>query len=338
MKKRHYWMIALIFCSVALISCTREGDNPDNPTPAQTHVYVAGSTSSMSNTGAGPAVCWEDGVFSVLDADAFYAARAVCVKGNDVYYGGGDADQHPVIWKNGVPQVLSNEEGCVYALATANNKIYAAGYVDHYPVYWVDGQMFRLSNEGNIGGTATAICIVGNDMYITSTDWNDRGAYLWKNGTIQRLSDKASAACDVCVYNNNVYVVGSESYTSGGYQKSVMWVNGNIRDIQVTTNNGFQSKATAVAILNGSPYVVLDGWVGDAYNGRYQGFAWYNEQVTSLSNCNRPKDVFIHNNDVYIAGLDDHTSTTPVLLKNLQKVQLNTPSPVRGICYAVFVK
>lgn len=351
MKKLKLFLSFLIVVSFSLfMSCDHNDDpiqpGPDvppgpDPTPV-THVYVAGNTSYSFFSG--PAVCWEDGVLHTLDANAYEAARAVCVKGDDVYYGGSDADGHPVLWKNGTAQVLANDYGCVTDLTVANGKLYASGKVNDMPVYWVDGQMVSLDTDPNSynGYTTTAIFVNGNDVYVSGFSGNEfnsgQGAYLWKNGTLQKLSNNASEACDVCVYNNVVYVVGSESYTSGGIQKSVMWVNGAIRDVQVTTNNGLSSKATAVTIVDGKPYVVLEGWIGSAYDGAYNGFAWYNEQVTRLYNCDRPKDVFVHNNDIYIAGASCQYSHNPALLKNLSKVTLNSGTNGYGSCFSVFVK
>lgn len=328
------------------VSCHR--DNPANPdddnnTSATTHVYVAGNTGYTFN--AGPAVCWEDGIQHVLDPDAFETARAACVIGNDVYYGGCNANEQPVIWKNGVAQKMSEGNGRVSGLTTAGGKLYACGTVDQKPVYWVDGQIHYLDEDPSASSdyTTTAITVSGGNIYVSGYLGNEynsaKGAYLWKNGSLQKLSTKASKACDVCVYNNTVYVVGSESYTSGGIQKSVMWVNGAIRDIQVTTNNGLGSEASAVAIKDGKPYIVLKGFVGGAYDGYWKGFAWYNETVTVLPNCSNPTDVFIHNNDIYIAGYNDSFTSYegPVLLKNLEFVPL-TNSANDGHCYSVYVK
>ena len=345
MKKRHFWMTAALLCCVALVSCNRnEGDdpdNPDNPTPAQTHVYVAGSTSSYYE--GGPAVCWVDGVMQTLDPDAYNAARAVCVKGSDVYYGGSDANHHPVVWKNGTAQVLSTEIGCVTDLKTANNKLYACGSANDKPVYWVDGQMVSLPlNPDNEWAQYEphAIFISGNDIYVAGTFYNHLndgdGACLWKNGVLQMLSDKAADARDVCVIGGVVYVVGSEEFNNG-YHKSVMWVNGAIQDVQVTTPTVFQSKAMAIVERNGKPYVIAEGWVGDAWTGTYKGFEWQDGMATALPSCARPKDMFKHGNDIYIVGLDGQYTHTPVLLKNLSKVKLNTPSG-DGCAYAVYVK
>ena len=338
-------MMALLLCSAALVSCDRNGsddpDNPDNPTPAQTHVYVAGSTSSYYN--AGPAVCWVDGVMQTLDPDAYEPAYAVCVMGNDVYYGGSDADHHPVIWKNGTAQVLSSEIGSVTDLKTANNKLYACGYVDDKPVYWVDGQMVSLPLEPNNQWAQYephAIYISENDIYVVGTFYNHMndgdGACLWKNGVLQMLSDKAADARDVCLIGGAVYVVGSEEFNNG-YHKSVMWVNGVIQDVQVTTPTIFQSKAIAVVERNGKPYVIAEGWVGDAWTGTYKGFEWQDGMATALSGCARPKGMFKYGNDIYIVGVDGQYTHTPVLLKNLSKVKLNTPSG-DGCAYGVYVK
>ena len=151
MKKRQFLILTAFLCCLALVSCKKENvnapNNSDTTNPEQTHVYVAGSTASYGNYG--PAVCWVDGTMQTLDANAYDAALAVCVKGSDVYYGGSNGDQHPVVWKNGTPQVLSNEYGCVTDLKTANNKLYACGYVAGKPVYWVDGQMVQLPVNSN---------------------------------------------------------------------------------------------------------------------------------------------------------------------------------------------
>ena len=135
--------------------------------------------------------------------------------------------------------------------------------------------------------------------------------------------------------SSNVPTYGYLYNLAAVLHKSVMWVNGAIRDIQV--NTGLGSRAMAVAELNGKPYVVLEGWIGDAWTGSYQGFAWYNEQVTNLSACQSPKDVFVHGSDVYIAGINTSFLRTAVVLKNLTKVNLSTTTTYSA-CYAVFVK
>lgn len=352
MNKRIITLSIAIICFALFVSCNREDDpsNPDNGgggggTPSVTHVYMAGTSSS--DFFSGPAVCWEDGVQHTLDANAYDAARAACVFGSDVYYGGCDANSHPVLWKNGVPQVLSNEYGCVTDLTVANGKLYASGYVNSHPVYWEDGQIVSLPEDPNSyysGYVTTAIYVSGNDIYVTGylgSELNTgKGAYLWKNGVCQKLSDKESEARDVCVYNNTVYVVGSEKYTDGGIQKSVMWVNGAVQDVQVTTNNGLGSKATAVAIKDGKPYVLAEGWIGSAYDGDYKGFVWHGGTVTNISNygCDRPRALFIHNNDIYIAGTYGEYTNRPVLLKNLSKVTLNNGYTGEGWCLDIFVK
>jgi len=347
MKKKLFLTCLALTCSALMFSCDRNGgddpDNPDNPTPAQTHVYVAGNTSSSSYY-TGPAVCWVDGVMQTLDPDAYDAARAVCVKGNDVYYGGSDANHNPVLWKNGTAQVLSTDYGCVTDLKTANNKLYACGTVDDKPVYWVDGQMVSLpvdpQNEW-ANYEPHAIYVAGNDIYVVGTFYHylsdGDGACLWKNGVLQKLSDKAADARDVCVIGGSVYVVGSEEFNNG-YHKSVMWVNGVIQDVQVTTPTTFQSKAVALVEKNGKPYVIAEGWVGDAWTGFYRGFEWQDGIAKELPGCTRPKDMFKHGNDIYIVGIDGQYTHNPVLLKNLTKVKLNTPSPGYGGAYAVYVK
>lgn len=342
---RKLFAACLVLLCTALVACDRnEGDDPENPvTPPSTptHVYVAGSTAHMFDMG--PAVCWVDGAMQTLDASAYSPALTVCVMGNDVYYGGCNSANRPVIWKNGTEQLMSNDNGCVTDIKTANNKLYACGYVNARPVYWVDGQMTQLPiDPDNEYGSykTTAIFISGNDIYVAGTVFNNMsygdGAYLWKNGVMQKLSNKNAAANDVCVISGTVYVVGSEVYNDGGFHKSVMWTNGTIRDIQV--NTGFDSRAIAVAPMNGKPYVVLEGWLGDAWTGGFQGFAWYNETTTKLNNCQRPQDVFIHGSDIYIAGVSTSFSHSPILLKNNAKVNLSVPSPGYGGCHGIFVK
>ncbi len=346
MKNKLLLMCLALACSALIFSCNRNNgddpENPDNPPSSSTHIYVAGS--SNSSFYMGPAVCWVDGVMQTLDAGAYDAARAVCVKGTDVYYGGCDVHRNPVIWKNGTPEVLSDRKGTVTDIKTANNKIYACGSADDKPVYWVDGQMVVLPIDPDNEWAQYephAIFISGNDIYVVGTFYNHMndgdGACLWKNGVLQLLSDKPSDARDICIIGGTVYVVGSEEF-SNGYQKAVMWVNGVIQDVQVTSPTIFQSKAMALVEKNGKPYVIAEGWVGDAWTGSYKGFEWYDGVANVLPECTRPKDVFKHGDDIYIAGIAGEYAHTPILLKNLTKIKLNTPSPGNGGCYAVFVK
>ena len=116
-----------------------------------------------------------------------------------------------------------------------------------------------------------------------------------------------------------------------------MWVNGVVQDVEVTTPTVFQSKAMAIVEKDGKPYVKAEGWVGDAWTGTYKGFEWQDGMATALSGCARPKGMFKYGNDIYIVGVDGQYTHTPVLLKNLSKVKLNTPSG-DGCAFAVYVK
>lgn len=334
MRKHLFFILGIALTVIFFaVSCTEP--EPEVPN-ASVHVYAAGSYLSDF----GPAVLWTDGVDKILDSKSSDPARAVFVHGSDVYVGGSDINFHPVIWKNGVAQILSNEEGCVYDVKVINNKVYAAGHVELNAAYWINGVITELPNDPNTGHImeARAIWVEGSDIYVCGTTWNEDRACYWKNGIYQSLSNKAACAEDICFHNGKLYIVGGESYTEGGMKKSVMWVNGTIQDIVVVTSGTHKSKATSIAFMNNDPYVVVESKTNNVTESRYEGYLWKSGTVTKLKDCSHPKDIYIHSGDYYIAGYNrvDDMQEKPVVLKNDEHLTINTLWG--GCCFSVFVK
>lgn len=143
-------------------------------------VYVSGSEYS-SATNLVKAVVWKNGIISSLadvSANAQNEARKIFVSDNNVYAVGSEAQPNGnnivVLWKNGVPTSIT---------------------------------------DGTKDGSVYALCVSGNDIYITSSEYNhttfNSVATLWKNGTpiFTRNGDDFSFT-SVAVLNNNWYLIG----------------------------------------------------------------------------------------------------------------------------------
>lgn len=333
MKKHLFFILGLALTFILFtISCTEPEHNPNDIA----RVYVAGGPIQHS----GPAVLWiNGGIIQILDRNA-YAVKAVCVNGSDIYVGGTNANKRPVVWKNGIPQILSDEIGNVYDLKAVDGKIYAAGSSGQNAAYWVDGVMTKLPNNPNMGGfyEARAIWVEGTDIHVCGTTRNENRAAYWKNGTFKKLADFDATAEDICFYNGNLYIVGEFTYRKDGIWKSesLIWINGAaIHFINIGT--GLSSRATGIAIVNDEPYVTIESWFDGAGTGRNHGFLWKNGELSSIDGCN-PKDIFVHNGDIYIAGsYNNGSENKPVVLKNGKKFFI-APVDQSECCNAIFVK
>jgi len=164
-------------------------------------IYLVGES---HNLGAG---LWKNGYFQTLtrvDDKRNSQATSVFVYGEDVYVAGyeGGFIGNPValLWKNGVPQVLTTEEY----------------YYDYH----------RPSDSKR----AHSVFVSGNDVYVAGEGRKYGGesfAVLWKNGIPIHLSEIESGAQSVYVLGANVYVAG---YIMNNKKKvAVMWINGRMQ-------------------------------------------------------------------------------------------------------------
>jgi hypothetical protein len=214
------------------------------------NVYVAGNERGVE---LGP-VIWKNGAprhLPVFYADGNGAVTSVFVFGKDVYAAGYEyvrkkntdpflrsgfeyvqTNSAAALWKNGVPQRLSNGDGYseAHSVYVSGNNVYVAGYEyvveDEREVatLWINGVPQRLISDG--ASKAHSVFVSGSHIYVAGEENNF--ATLWKNGRSNlQLSDVTSCARSVYVWGNDVYVAGWEySEWNGGIVDAMLWKNG----------------------------------------------------------------------------------------------------------------
>jgi hypothetical protein len=123
-------------------------------------VHVAMTTDAIDPVGLFEASLWTNGELRQLsDASQMAWAEGLALAGTDVIVGGSRVDftaetptQEPVIWRNGVLQVVAPVSGRIMALATHGEDVYAAGVDISSPVamLWVNGDPRPLSDGTNL--------------------------------------------------------------------------------------------------------------------------------------------------------------------------------------------
>lgn len=189
-------------------------------------VYVSGFENSIPRY-------WKNGIETILSTDPAKETNVagLYLIGTDVYTFGGEWEPSigsGVLWKNGTK--ISVDSTCVYRSATVNgNDVYLTGYRKMpsssnslFPAYWQNGTIVPLDT---IRGTAMAIAVAGNDVYVAGRRDDEKAKY-WKNGILFDLPSATDAiAKSIAIHNNNIYVVGDI------HGRGVIWINGNQSEI-----------------------------------------------------------------------------------------------------------
>lgn len=163
------------------------------------------------------------------------------------------------------------------------------------------------SNTVNLGNvTACGNSINTNGVYIAGSI--DNNAVLWKDGVPTFLTNlpangnQAAFAVRVMVYNDDIYVVGSEEESTINGQVSTikLWKNGVLTNI---TNGTSYSEAYGLDIYNGNVYIC---GVDDKLNTTRVSKVWKNGVATILSkdtfDYTDPSNIKVVNGDVYVSG------------------------------------
>ena len=259
-------------------------------------------------------------------------------------YIAGDNGTNPILWKNGVPDTLSQTTGTAYQVFLTGSDIYVAGvsqetgmpglFMGQYG-YWKNG---TPNNIGNLGTAAypISIAISGSDMYAATTYAG------WKNGVMQTFPGIAS---DSAFFKGNVkttFASGSDIYFAGtdSLQNAVEWKNGVSQVVAPYNGRGSTLPLVSCMYVSGS-----DVYVGGMYD---RGVYWKNGVANFMQA--RPNDAsFVGNiNSIFVNGTDVYTTgiLTPIGLpageypgayywKNgiEQDLQLNNP-PNASTLYA----
>ena len=253
-------------------------------------VYVVGQVWG----GNGWEACvWKNGVSSALSYSGFptYPNDVFVSQDGSVLVCGYSVTENPratvpVLWKDGVAQLLPSESSLSEAGAVAEyeGKVYAAGYdyntdyeVGHYAhgILWTDGQRTELT-DGSDKITCTDIEF-GPDgkMYMSGYRTDHSGAavtpFICVDGVFTELTHSVNTyATSVAVYGEDVYVSG--------------YADVSMRD----ENNDPIPRYIVLYWKNGEKYELTDG-------------------TTNAGAAT----VEVRDGDVYIGGYDSEVSTTP---------------------------
>lgn len=326
---------------LALItSCSKSKDEVVAPTrppvvippdPVKnTDVYVAGWKYSGKLTPV--AAFWKNGTETELtDGTTNNAsANSIYVSGTDDIYVAGKDGLKSMLWKNGVPTVLSSElYSGAYSVFVSGTDVYVAGFDHGFAVVWKNGVAVKLANGPNFS-RAYSVYVSGNDVYAAGYEFlegNKTVATLWKNGVATRLSDgkKHAVAKAVFVSGNDVYVSSEENINPQdgnlpGYQgtgsaslsKSMVkiWKNG----IPDNLTDGTKQAISNSLFVNGSD-VYVSGYENDGIT--CIASVWKNKIVTiagsglykktGIINAN---SVFVHKDDLYVVVNEGFTAKT----------------------------
>lgn len=166
------------------------------------HNRVVGS-SKLAGDLTTAAFSWESGLMTALstpsamtDAAAFDISDTGFIAGygyrNDVV-----RSARPVLWRDGVPEVLPvfDEDGNSYAKAV-NNLGQAVGHGRPYDgrmraLLWRDGHVIDLGDFGGSLDYTEAIDIndLGQIIGVASDGWDDAVPFLWQDGVMYKLQD-----------------------------------------------------------------------------------------------------------------------------------------------------
>jgi len=233
----------------------------------------------------------------------------------DVYVAGA-FEGKAVLWKNGDTQFLS--DGSLNAVASSvfvsAGCVYVAGSIGSNAILWKDGVAQNLSV-----GAASSVFVSGDDVYVV-------GNKLWKNGTVQKLTDESDhpGGSSVFVSGNDVYVVGNKLWKNGTVQKltdgsdhpggsfvfvsgddvyvagtslgAVVWKNGVAQHLA----SGYMRSAEANSVFVAGSDVYVTGR-SDTREG-FRGYLWKNGKEILLSGETTYHSVYVFGDDVYLVG------------------------------------
>jgi len=271
-------------------------------------------------------------VFIVAAVMTLMVAFVGCAK-KDVYVAGREG-KYAILWKNSVPQRLSNEsseEAAAHSVFVHGDDVYVAGYEiikgeAHVPMLWKNGVAQRVSGIGYV----ISVYVLEDDVFLAGSTIDlqrrEMNASLWKNGEVQYLSDargSAGSANSVFVRENDVFVAGEVN----GNAK--LWKNGNAEKLDWLGDGG---SAEAVFVSDNNVYVA--GYTYVYGNFRIRGVIdrvplhgaslWLDGKDKKISAggdeyMTRAESVFVVGNNIYLGciGLDVGTEKdVAILVKN----------------------
>ena len=198
-------------------------------------VYAGGAEGIQLGRGySNYPVVWKNGVAQKLAEKG--EVYSIFVSNGDVYAVGNVFGENNVMlatmWKNGVAQTISENYTQAHSVYVSGTDVYVSGLeIDrsngntYYGFLWKNGVYSRFENSNR----ANCVYVSGDDLYVGGSvsidEWGSGSARIWKNGTIQELSDTYSYVYGVAVSRGDVYAVGQDDTDAENYCATI-WKNG----------------------------------------------------------------------------------------------------------------
>lgn len=212
-------------------------------------------------------------------------------------------------WKNGEPQILSDNESTANSIFVSGDDVYVAGHVTDSEnimcaTLWKNGTALTLENV--YASSANSVFVAGGDVYVAGYYMDMSYKYfgiLWKNENSHLVVESA--------YTSSVFVSGSDVYVGGNTTDAswnsfaTIWKND-----QAQTLEGQQ--VNSVYVAGGDVYAAgSDNYSKAAF--------WKNGAITTLNTgSTRASSIFVSGSDVYVAGYlaDENYNNDATLWKN----------------------
>jgi hypothetical protein len=255
--------------------------------------------------------------------------------GTNIYIVGSNG-KNPVLWKNGVMQILSPTGGLARQVQVYNNYIYIGGISGQSTggllnpggpggesVYWINGIQNIVSSSLNPAPISFAIA--GNNFYY------DNGFNFYENGSNISLPGKSTGyIASVFVAGNDLYVAGSDSVGDAVY-----WKNQTMHVVEqgyYPTHSSGSDPSVFCLFVSGN-----DVYMGGVNAGDTAVY-WKNGLATPVFVITAINSIFVSGGDLYFIGyLIVGGANTPAYWKNGVEYDLPLNGATYGNATSIFV-
>lgn len=295
--------ILLIFSFLFILSCKKE-----NPVIKKDYsVYQAGFefNGSLDN-----AVYWKnDTIFQLSIQNS--RAYDISVASNKVYVVGyeGQTIRYPVLWTDGLKNVLSGNQGVATSIFIAGTDIYICGSEEStlgsIAVFWKNGVKTQLASPPSY---ASSVFVSGNDVYISGGA--NGNICVWKNSNSLPMlaSNGIPSSNSLFVSNSNFYCIGNDFVNNT--RSEYLWTNGMNRNLFSADQS---VKLNSIYCIGSDIFIAGQDQNGPCY--------WKNRSRVQLGVANNrgvAYDICVIENDIYVTGIEsiNNTPNKPVCWKN----------------------
>lgn len=317
--------LSILLFVFSIISCSNDDSSKNEERANVKDIYVCGYE-KKSNTGKFIATIWKNGVAtSLTDGTNNAVANDVAVSaGNDIYVVGFQEDANGVqtarLWKNGLQTSLSSTPGSLANKVVVNgDDVYVLGRAIENNSYVQ--KLWKNGIASTLQGDRRSVAVNNNIVYTVGLQ--DDRARLWTNeaGSSLANGDSYSAAHDIEVRGNDVYIVGVEVVNKISVAK--LWKNGVVSDL---SDGKFTNVAINVSVVGNDVYVLgYENNLGTSYK------VWKNGEVIWKENFSS-NDLKAMGQDFYLI---DNTGQTAKIVKN--GVPENLSSALTSYANAIFL-